>query len=606
MPRKKKSEQLTLDAMCFSDEQQGVLDAVSEGRNVLVDACIGSGKTTVLQEIFKSDVTKNVLYLTFNKLLKNEAKKRLGTRKGSTVTNYHGFVYPYLIRANIKSDIENCLTDFVSAYEEGKIYLPNWDILLIDEYQDINENSAKVIECVKKTNPSIQIVIVGDMAQKIYDATTLDVSGWVDKFLDEYTFLQLSNCFRLSADHAGMLGRIWGKEINGKNSECIVKTVSMDEALEIASELKPVQLLCLGMRGGELATFQNLLESEYPEIYNKKTLYSSIRDEEQSPGDNSAKAAIFTTYDSSKGMERDVCMVFNFTANYWGIRTERAGVSYEIMRNIFCVAASRGKKAVYFVDSGQMLNEEILSTPTEIFLSRNNEYIDGMFDFKFKEQVDKCFKMLEIEELEVSNRSLIEVTKKDCLIDLTPCIGYYQLISYFVNFSAKTEWESLQKNLIIDKLSKDFKGLKTAKQYVLALTAARLSQMRYVKQVSVDFMNEEAEAKLHGRFGELFTPDETVQVKCELKCGTFTATGLADVVKDNVAYQLVFADSLNNTQCLITACYALGLGCDYGVLWNLKDNKRLKISVKNSEDFLKQVEKTVCKVRDEKILASLA
>ena len=35
----------------FTDEQLSVLDFVKEGYDVLVDACIGSGKTTVLQEI---------------------------------------------------------------------------------------------------------------------------------------------------------------------------------------------------------------------------------------------------------------------------------------------------------------------------------------------------------------------------------------------------------------------------------------------------------------------------------------------------------------------------------------------------------------------------
>lgn len=63
----------------FTDEQLSVLDFAKEGYDVLVDACIGSGKTTVLQEACRvlKLAGKKVLYLTYNRRLLEEARKRI-------------------------------------------------------------------------------------------------------------------------------------------------------------------------------------------------------------------------------------------------------------------------------------------------------------------------------------------------------------------------------------------------------------------------------------------------------------------------------------------------------------------------------------------------
>lgn len=65
-------------------------------------------------------------------------------------------------------------------------------------------------------------------------------------------------------------------------------------------------------------------------------------------------------------MERKICVVFDFTESYWQSRIEKPQQSYEILRNIFCVAASRGKEHIIFVnDQEAMLSEKTLSERTE-------------------------------------------------------------------------------------------------------------------------------------------------------------------------------------------------------------------------------------------------
>ncbi|MFG6368260.1 MAG: hypothetical protein K1W16_07495 [Lachnospiraceae bacterium] len=58
-------------AVQLSSEQQLFIEKALCGNNILVDACIGSGKTTAIQSLCNQlPSTKKILYLTYNKLLK--------------------------------------------------------------------------------------------------------------------------------------------------------------------------------------------------------------------------------------------------------------------------------------------------------------------------------------------------------------------------------------------------------------------------------------------------------------------------------------------------------------------------------------------------------
>ena len=64
---------LPLSSMTYkdlSDEQKHSIDMAKEGNNILVDACIGSGKTTTIQVMCNEMPDKKILYLTYNRLLK--------------------------------------------------------------------------------------------------------------------------------------------------------------------------------------------------------------------------------------------------------------------------------------------------------------------------------------------------------------------------------------------------------------------------------------------------------------------------------------------------------------------------------------------------------
>jgi len=342
----------------LTDEQLNFISLAKEGKNILVDACIGSGKTTSIQ-ILCQELPSNfqILYLTYNRLLKLDAQEKI-VSKNTTVTNYHGFAGRYLYRIGVRAG----RSDMIQVFLDKRPQLDHYDVMILDEYQDIDREIADLLLYIKQTNPNIQIIAVGDMEQKIYDKTTLDVMSFINNLLGEHAELSFSTCFRLSAPIASKLGRIWNKTIVGVNEHCQVEVMDIDSITTFLTLQNPEDILCLGSRKGKMANVLNQLETICPEKYNKTTVYASINDDDAGTVNPKKENAIFTTFDSSKGLERRICVVFDYSEDYWEVRRNSPLQSYRILRNIFCVAASRGKDRIIFANEGRkILSEETLS-----------------------------------------------------------------------------------------------------------------------------------------------------------------------------------------------------------------------------------------------------
>lgn len=585
----------------LSSEQLLFIEKALQGENILVDACIGSGKTTAIQNLCNElPSTKRVLYLTYNRLLKLDAKSKI-LKKNVRVTNYHGFAYMILKKRGISVG----RSDLIQTFIREKPSIGEYDVLIIDEYQDIEQELAELLQLVKDHNPDMQIIAVGDMAQKIYDKTTLNVEAFIKELLGEHLTLRFTQCFRLSNDLAAMLGRVWKKQIKGVNDNCKVKEMTEEEVVSFLAEQNPADILCLGARKGAMSDTLNILEETYSYKFNKKTVYATISDNDSMGGTEPKEdSAIFTTYDSSKGLERKICVVFDFTESYWRVRMSKPQQSYTILRNIFCVAASRGKDCIIFVASDEaMLSERTLST----FVETEHKFADlnmsEMFDFKYKEDVEKCFSQLKIHKLTQNESSLINIKSADDLIDLSPCIGIYQEAVFFDNYKIDADIDlRISFNPDLDKLYTKKLRNSSLDQKILFLVSLETKQSRYRTQVITPLVNEEQSKLIKARLKTRLNTDENVQVGCQLdfsdreKGGVeFSARGLADVVKDDVVYELKFVSELTHEHFLQCASYIVALKLPKGILWNTRDNTSYEIEVPDRMGFLDSLTKTVTK-----------
>ena len=581
----------------LSDEQKKFVNEAKKGKNILVDACIGSGKTTAIQVLCNEITDKKILYLTYNALLKLDAREKI-KQKNVTVANYHSFALSCLMRANISID---GFSDLIQTFLEHKpSQIAEYKLLVIDEYQDIELEIAQMLEYIKEKCPGLQIVAVGDMKQKIYDKTTLNVAEFINGYLGNHDEMSFTKCFRLSKEYAARLGNIWEKKIIGVNPKCNIKTMSVSSVTDFLSKQKTSDILCLGSRNGIMSVVLNRLEEEYSDKFNKETVYASIKDEDRQAVAPSSSSAIFTTFDSSKGLERKICVVFDYTEEYWEVRLSKPQVKCEILRNIFLVAASRGKETIIFVSgNGDQLSDTTIATSKTINNQHDSFLISEMFDFKYKEDVEDCYKLIKRKNITPQNAKVIDVDVNDHLIDLSPCIGIWQEAEYFINYDIDAQIE-FAKEHHKDKNFPKLPDESSVDDKILLLAAIETNFIRYVKQVKTPFIREYHKNIILERLGTVFDGREEVQVNCSIPfmngptkainiCGRF------DVFKNGIIYELKFKTELAHEDFLQLASYLVASKIERGILWNVKNGDMYEVTVPNKRKFLDAVVKCITK-----------
>ena len=573
--------------MELSQEQELFIEHALAGRDILVDACIGSGKTTAIQELCcRVGFFKQVLYLTYNKLLKLDARSRI-RKPNVTVTNYHGYAYSYVGRGV-------GLSNLIQVFNQRKPAIPHVDLLILDEYQDLETEMSEMLLYIRDQNPQMQVVAVGDMQQKIYDKTRLDVLEFMQSFLrPDHLNLEFTQCFRLNEEYAFGLGQIWEKQIRGVNPNLLVRAMEFDELVSYLGGLeRPGDLLVLGPNAGIRASLQNKLEELYPSFYNKRTLWSSITEGDSSgTTEPDEKAAVFCTYDKSKGMERKVCVICGWTESYWNLRMSKPNVSYEILRNVFLVAASRGKQEILFLKTEQdFLQADVLSKPRGFHVLEGMISISDMFSFKYRDDIRKAVDALELEVLEEPGE-LISIRTSDALVDLSPCVGIYQECSYFsdcdIDRYIETWFDTHQDG---SYLRKDYSDM-DFEHKVLYYTSIQCGQYRYQNQVELPLLTPGQKDQLYARLSIRLASSDRCQVGCEIPfCSggveEFCAVGYADAVKDGAVYELKFVSALQPEHYLQCASYMCGLGLEVGYVWNVHTGEFVQVSIPDRKRFL--------------------
>ncbi len=585
------------DYSFLSSEQKEFIRLAVHGNNILVDACIGSGKTTSIQALCQYLNGKSVLYLTYNKLLKVEAKKKI-TFSNVQVTNYNGFAWWCLYKVGVKCGI----SDQFQTFNRVKPPIPkHYDVLIIDEYQDIEEEMTYMLEYIKACNPGLQIIAVGDMDQKIYDKTRLDVADFINRFLGEHHDMKFTKCFRLSREIAERFGIIWNKAIVGVNDDCKVSTMPIDKVTGYLASQNPKDILCLGARTGNMSKTLNELELRYPKKFNKSTVYASIADNDRGNVEPSDETAIFTTFDSSKGMERPICVIFDYDLEYWVSRSEKPNADKKILRNIFCVAGSRGKNHIIFATDKKKheIPTKTLTDAAGITKKYHAPFeASTMRDFKYKEDIDECFRLLKIEPVERYDHSIIEIPNRDEMIDLSPCIGTYQEAKFFKNYNIEQAIKNALtiKDMFMPRYRSENPDLI---EKVLMLTSIETSYNRYLTQTELDFISDEQTERLKDRLRTVFTGNEDVQLECSvsLRAGTqpLIINGIIDAIKDGVIYELKYVQELTHEHFLQLAFYLSAKDIEYGYIWNTRNNEMYKVYKPEDSIFYNKLVTTITK-----------
>ena len=81
----------------MSEEQRNVYYHINEGKNVIVDACAGSGKSTTILSIARELPDVAILQFTYNSMLRHEIREKVQELEleNLEVHTYHSFGVKY-------------------------------------------------------------------------------------------------------------------------------------------------------------------------------------------------------------------------------------------------------------------------------------------------------------------------------------------------------------------------------------------------------------------------------------------------------------------------------------------------------------------------------
>lgn len=179
-------------------DQRSIVDD-NQSENILVLAGPGSGKTKVLVHKIASlllleDIKpEQFLMLTFSKAASLEfrarARKLVPEYSGLIkITTFHGYCFQLMGQLGDLKKSENVIQDCITAINNEDIdvsSIVNKSVLLLDEFQDVNDIEWKLVQTIINKSGSIRVIAVGDDDQNIYGFRGSSNKNMVD-FKEKY------------------------------------------------------------------------------------------------------------------------------------------------------------------------------------------------------------------------------------------------------------------------------------------------------------------------------------------------------------------------------------------------------------------------------------
>ena len=357
-----------------SKEQQDIVQAIKNNKNVIVDAVAGSGKTTTISFIAQDNLDKKILVLTYNTKLKIETKERFTKLKlnNCEIQTYHSFGHNHY-----ETD---CSTDTgLILINQGCVELIDifeYDMIILDEVQDMTEVFFEfVCKIIKDNNKIPQICILGDVNQAIYSFKDADPRYilYPDKLFNfkerEWIKLSLSVSFRITHPIAKCLNenmlhveRIKANK-KGRSVDYIFYNGFKDEnkIIEIiwkyCQKYSPGDIFILApsvklkeiKRRRDSFTLNPLNRLANAMTHLDIPIYIPDSDSETMDEKELENKLVFSTFHQAKGLERNVIFVYNFDSSYFEFYDKDSDNS--ICPNTMYVAVTRAKKKLILLHS---------------------------------------------------------------------------------------------------------------------------------------------------------------------------------------------------------------------------------------------------------------
>jgi hypothetical protein len=156
-----------------SEEQQKIIDLLSQKHNVCVNSVAGSGKSTSVLSVATAFPQSRILQLTYNSSLRLEMVEKVERAHINNIEihTYHSFCVKYY-NPNGHTDLE--MRKIVLHGSPPQRNIPLYDILVVDEAQDQTALYYRFVRklvadmCAAAPAHKFQLLILGDDKQNLY------------------------------------------------------------------------------------------------------------------------------------------------------------------------------------------------------------------------------------------------------------------------------------------------------------------------------------------------------------------------------------------------------------------------------------------------------
>lgn len=316
----------------ISSEQQNIIDVLSEGFNIQVDAVAGSGKTTTSLYIAKTNPDKSILLLTYNAKLKAETREKVNIFQitNMEVHSYHAFCVKYL---NHKAYTDTGIIAFLKQHDTKNTLKPfNYDIIIVDESQDMNPLYYElVLHILLRLKQPPQLVVMGDRKQSIYafnnaDSRFLTKSSQIFKNDRQWRRCLLNISYRLTTQMTDFLNNCCQGSLPitaVKNNKPVNYIICNNYGQRPYREIK--HYISLGYTYGDIFILSPSVKSSQSPVRHLANslsakavpVYVPTNDDERLDEDVLVGKIVFSTFHQVKGLERKVVIVFCFDMSYF-------------------------------------------------------------------------------------------------------------------------------------------------------------------------------------------------------------------------------------------------------------------------------------------------
>lgn len=418
----------------ISNEQAAIVEAIADN-NVTVDAVAGSGKTTTAMFIAQKYPNKRILLLTYNKQLQLDSQRKCSIFSNITVKTFHGFC-GYMYGVVCRND-----KMMYKLIKNSPIKPINYDIIIVDEAQDLIEVFYELIKVIDKHNTTKHtLMLVGDKYQNIYyfnGATTRYLVN-PEKYFDRpFKHLTLQTSYRLTNQMSAWLNNdvMHQQRIltckDGKPVTVVFSTnqytsadvaakyfgKKINELYQSGVDVNDIMIVCFSVRSRSMQNFIYKIKKQ-----TTFDIYVPMSDDYVNK-DCCKDKILFSSIHQSKGIERDYVFLLQFDTSYCYAFNEYLTE----LNNLFYVGLTRAKKelTVFIRDIVVNIdNETTIIEPFKFITFSDNSYVnyinkiettpkltEDMIDGKRHEYVTKLCKFIKASD----EMKLSELIKIDTL-----------------------------------------------------------------------------------------------------------------------------------------------------------------------------------------------